>query len=372
MLVSIGMKTLAMLNKYLSAFVLAGSLIWLAGCSSDVNAGKPPGPQAFPVKVITAEAKTVPVSTDYLATLRSRNSAILQPQVEGDITRIFVRSGEHVRAGAPILEIDPRKQEAAVSNQEAALKSKQATLQLAGVDLDRKKKLYAAGVVSKADLDASQTAYDAAKADAEAMEASTHEQRVQLRYYTVNAPTEGTVGDIPVKVGDHVSNQTQLTTLDLGGQLEAYVYVPAEKSGAVQLGMPVDLLDDSGKVAVRTKISFISPRVDPDSQTLLVKTQVPNTGSRFRNAQQVHVQVVWSERPAPLIPVTAVSRLSGKIFAFVAEPQGQQSVARQRTIEVGDLVGNDYVVVNGIKPGDKVIVSNVQTLVDGMPVVPQS
>jgi multidrug efflux pump subunit AcrA (membrane-fusion protein) len=103
-----------------------------------------------------------------------------------------------------------------------------------------------------------------------------------------------------------------------------------------------------------------------------VKTQVPNAGSKFRNAQQVHARVVWSERPAPLIPVTAVSRLSGKLFAFVAEGEGQQSVARQRTLDVGDLVGNDYVVLGGIKPGDKVIVTNVQMLVDGMPVIPQS
>ena len=73
-----------------------------------------------------------------------------------------------------------------------------------------------------------------------------------------------------------------------------------------------------------------------------------------------------------MIPVTAVSRLSGKLFAFVAEGEGQQSVARQRTIDVGDLVGNDYVVLGGIKAGDKVIVSTVQMLVDGMPVIPQS
>ena len=361
-----------MLNRSPNPMGLLPILALLMSCNNDVNAGKPAEQKAFPVKVITAQAQIVPLSTDYLATLRSRNSAVLQPQVEGDVTRIFVHSGERVQAGTPILEIDPRKQEAAVSNQEAAYKSKQATLQLAAVDLDRKKKLYAAGVIAKAELDASQTAYDAAKADAEALEAATHEQRVQLRYYTVNAPTAGIVGDIPVRVGDHVTNQTQLTTLDLGGQLEAYIYVPSEKSSAVHLGMPVDLLDDTGKPSLRTKISFVSPRVDPDSQMLLVKAQVPNGDAKFRNAQQVHARVVWSERPAPVIPVTAVSRLSGKMFAFVAEAQGSQSVARQRTIEVGDLIGNDYVVLDGIKPGDKVIVSNVQMLVEGMPVVPQS
>jgi RND family efflux transporter MFP subunit len=351
--------------------LLVGAAL-LAGCSSNAAAGKPAGPQAFPVKVMTTQEKLVPQSTDYLATLRSWDAAILQPQVEGDVTKIFVRPGEHVSAGASILEIDPRRQEAAVVNQEATYKSQLATLELARVDLDRKKQLFAAGVIAKADLDASQTAYDAAKANAAALEASTRQQKVQLRYYTVNAPTDGIIGDIPVRVGDHVTNQSQLTTIDRGGHLEAYIYLPAEKSGKVRMGMPVDVLDDSGKPALRTRVTFISPRVDTDSQTLLVKTQVPNGDGRFRNAQQVHAQVIWSEQKAPLIPITAVSRLSGKLFAFVAEGNGQQAVAKQRVITVGDLVGNDYVVLEGLKPGDKVIVSNVQMLVDGMPVVPTS
>ncbi len=109
--------------------------------------------------------------------------------------------------------------------------------------------------------------------------------------------------------------------------------------------------------------------MDSDSQTLLVKTAVPNPGMKFRNAQQVHSRVIWSEEKRPLIPVTAVSRMSGKIFAFVAEGQGQQAVARQRLIQVGDLVGNDYVVLDGIRPGEKIIVSGVQMLADGMPVL---
>ena len=188
----------------------------------------------------------VPQSTDYLATLKSRNAAAIQPQVEGDITRIFVHSGERVENQDPLLEIDPRKQQATLNNQEAAYQSKPATMDQAHIDLERKQKLYAAGVIAKADLDASQAAYQAAKADADALEAGIREQRVQLHYYTIKAPTDGTVGDIPVKVGDHVNarSQTMLTTLDHGGNLEAYVYVPSEKSGQVRVGMPVELLDD--------------------------------------------------------------------------------------------------------------------------------
>jgi len=344
----------------------------VAGCGGGATAKAPAGPQAFPVKTMTAQAETVPLSTDYLATLRSRNAATLQPLVEGDITKIFVNSGDRVQAGTPILEIDPRKQEATVNNQEASLKSKQAVMQQAAIDLDRKKKLYAAGVLPKADLDTAQNTFDAAKADAEALQAGIREQQVQLHYYTVRAPANGVIGDIPVHVGDHVTNQTMLTTVDKGGALEAYLNVPAEKSGQLKMGMPVDLVDDQGKPLTRTKISFISPHVDTDSQTLLVKTQVPNADMKLRNAQQVHARVVWSERKATVIPVTAVTRLSGKLFAFVAEGNGQQAVARQRVIQVGDLVGNDYVVLDGINAGDKIIVTSVQMLADGMPVVPQS
>jgi RND family efflux transporter MFP subunit len=357
-------------KKIALSMVAAGIVLLASGCGGS-KAAAPAGPMAFPVKVMTAQSQMVPFSTDYLATLKSRNASTLQPLVEGDITKIFVNSGQHVAPGTPLLEIDPTKQLATVNNQEAALKSKQAVMMQAGTDLQRKKQLFAAGVVAKADLDQAQNTYDAAKADAEASSAGIREQQVQLHYYTVRAPSDGIVGDIPVHVGDHVAATTMLTTIDLGGSLEAYVNVPAEKSGALRMGMPVDIVNDENK-PVRTRITFISPHVDTDSQTLLVKTQVPNADRKFRNAQQVHARVVWSERNAPTIPVTAVSRLSGKMFAFVAEAQGQQSVARQRVIQVGDLVGNDYVVLDGIKPGDKIITTSVQMLVDGMPVVPQT
>lgn len=356
-----------MFKRVLSSSAVAIVACFLLACGNSVNAGKPAGPAAFPVKTFTAQAQLVPQSTDYLATLKSRNASALQAQVEGDVTRIFVHSGEQVEAGAPILEIDPTKQEATVRNSEASHQSKLATLEQDRIDLQRKKQLYAAGVIAKQDLDLAQSTYNAAQADAESLEASIHEQRVQLRYYTVHAPTAGIVGDIPVRVGDHVTNQTALTTLDRGGELEAYIYLPAEKSSAVRVGMPVDLLDEQGNPVVRTRIFFISPHVD-DSQSLLVKSEVPNKQLRFRNAQQVHARVVWSEEKRPLIPVTAVTRLSGKIFAFVAEGQGQQTVAHQKVIQVGDLVGNNYVVLDGIQPGDKVIVSGIQMLADGTPV----
>ena len=195
------------MTKRLSVQVLIffGLTLLLAGCAGGAKAGAPTGPQAFPVKVVTAQSQVVPFSTDYLATLKSRNAATLQPIVEGDVMKIFVTSGQRVEAGAPVLEIDQRKQEATVNNQEASLRSKEAVLQQATVDLNRKKQLFADGVLARADLDTAQHTYDAAKADTAAAEASIREQQVQLHYYTVRAPAAGIIGDIPVHVGDHVT-----------------------------------------------------------------------------------------------------------------------------------------------------------------------
>lgn len=357
------------------AFLPLGVLATVfSGCGRTPNetAAASAGPQALPVKTVIAQAKSVGEYTEYLSTLKSRDSAVLQPQVEGQITRIMVASGDHVEAGAPLLEIDPSKQQATVNSQIANRQSKLAALEYARKELDRRKQLAAAGVISKQDLDQAQSAYDAAKADVDALEATVREQRVQLRYYLVKAPAAGVVGDIPVRVGDRVTTSTVLTTLDKGRELEAYVYIPAEKSGMVALGTPVQIVDDSGHVVATTKISFVSPRVDSQTQLLLVKTRVPNGDHRFRNDQLVHVRVVYQQVTRPVIPVTAVSRLGGEAFAFIAETNGKQTIAKQRSVKLGDIVGNDYVVLGGINPGEKIITSGVQMLVDGMPVSPQS
>src|SRR5208283_3410778 len=135
----------------------------------------------------------------------------------------------------------------------------------------------------------------------------------------VVAPRAGVVGDVPVRVGDRVLTTTTLTTVDRPGSLEAYIYVPIEKS-----------------------------------------------------AQFSRARVIWASEERPAIPVVAVSRIGGLYFAFVAEPDQKGGfIVHQKPIQIGQIVGNNYVVLDGVKPGDKVVVSGTQFLVDGVPVVPQ-
>lgn len=326
----------------------------------------------LPVKTLKAQARLVGEYTEYVSTLKSRNSAVLQPEVEGQITKIMVASGDRVEPGQSLLEIDPRKQQATVHSQEANLNSRRANLELARKELERTKQLASAGVVSRQALDQAQSQFDAAEADVRALEATVREQSVQLHYFVVKAPSSGIIGDIPVRVGDRVATNTVLTTLDKGGELEAYIYIPAEKANTARMGTPVQIVDDAGKKLADTRISFVSPRVDPQTQLLLVKAEVPNGDHRFRNEQLVHARVVYQQIDKPVIPVTAVSRMAGQTFAFVAESNGKQTVAKQKPVQLGEIVGNDYVILDGIKPGEQIITSGVQMLADGMPVAPQS
>jgi RND family efflux transporter MFP subunit len=175
-----------------------------------------------------------------------------------------------------------------------------------------------------------------------------------------------------VRVGDHVSPTTLLTTVDENAQLEAYVYIPTEKAADIKMGLPIQIVDSQGKLIESTQIDFVSRQVDNALQGILVKAPIKSSLDRFRNAQLVKARVVWSTAPAPTVPVLAVSRIGGQSFVYVVAQSDQGSVAKQRAITLGDTIGNDYAVLSGLQPGDKVIVSGIQFLVDGVPVQPIS
>ncbi len=322
----------------------------------------------MPVQVLNVVPEKIADTTEYLAILKSRHSATINPQVEGHVTSIDVKSGDHVKTGDALLQIDPMKQEATVSSQDAARASQEAAVKLAKVNLERAQKLFAAGVISKMDFDNGQTNYDSAVAQLKSLEQQVQQQKVELRYYRVSAPMDGIVGDIPVRVGDRVTVSTLLTTVDEPGALEAYVYVPASRAKELRLGLPVKLLDEGGTVRTETRVTFISPQVDPDTQTVLAKAAVGNTKGDLRIAQQVRARITWGIRQGPLVPVLAVQRINGQFFAFLAIKEANGTLARQRLLKLGEITGNSYAVLEGLKPGDHVIVSGTQFLQDGAPV----
>lgn len=356
----------------LVALCLGAAVALTAGCGQKDSAKGAPGlpPGGMPVQVQVVKSDTIPDTTEYLSVLKSRHSANINPQVEGQITKIFVKSGDRVKTGEPLLEIDPLKQKATVSSQEAARAAQEANAQLAKVNFERAKRLQEAGVISKADFDTAQSNYESAVAQLKSLDEQVNTQKVELHYYMVSAPMDGIVGDVPVRIGDRVAVTTLLTTVDEPGALEAYIYVPVDHSHGLKVGLPVKLLNESGELLTNTSITFVSPQVDSETQTVLAKAAVPNanTQGRLRISQQLRVQIAWGKRQAPTVPFLNLTRINGQYFVFVATNEGKGPVARQKLVKIGETVGNNVEILDGIKPGDHLIVSGTEFLQDGAPV----
>ena len=355
-------------TRRVSLLFVCAAASFVAGCKS---APPPtPPPQAMPVQVAPVTLSPVPNSDTYVATIKSRRSSTMQPQVDGNLVKIFVKSGDLVKAGQVLMRIDPLKQMATVQSQQGTQQQKKALYDYTQIEEERQRKLYESGVVSRDTYDQATQAYQNAKADYDSNIALTDTQKQQLAYYDIRAPFAGIVGDIPVHLGDYVSPTTLLTTVDENADLEAYIYVPTERATLVRRGLPVEILDSSGKVLVKSTISFLSPQVDNGLQSILAKAEIPRTAQILRNQQLVNARVIWSTSPAPVVPVLAVSLVGGQTFVYLAAPKGDGYIAHQVPVQVGETVGNTYPVLGGLKPGDKVITSGLQFLQEGAPVKP--
>jgi RND family efflux transporter MFP subunit len=333
------------------------------------GAGAPP-PTA--VKISTLAETSVEDASEFIATLRSLRSSVIQPEVEGIVTAILVKSGQQVSVGTPLVQINADRQQAAVRSAEANHAGTEADAQYWRQQTKRMESLVEAGAVSKAEFDQAQNSLRTAEARLAALDALVREGRVELSFHRVVAPQAGTVGDIAVRVGDRVTNATMITTIDDGQALEAYIQVPLDRSPQLRLGLPVQLMDADQKVIATNPISFVASRVDDGTQTVLVKSLLRDIPPSMRVLQFIRSRVVWRTVKGLTIPLTSVLRISGQYFCFVAEPGPQGGlVARQRPITLGQVIGNDYLVTGGLKPGETLIVSGIQKIGDGAPIKPE-
>jgi RND family efflux transporter MFP subunit len=348
---------------------LAAFVCLSGGCSGGAPAQGAAAPPPSAVTIITLKPTAIDDASEFIATLRSLRSAMVQPEVDGILTQIFVKAGQRVSVGTPLVQIDAAKQQAAVSSAEANRAGTEADVVYWRQQTKRMEALVAAGAVSKAEVDQAQNSLRTAEARLAALDAQVREGRVQLAYFRVVAPQAGTVGDITLRVGDRVTTSTVITTIDDGGALEANIQIPLDRSPQVRLGLPVQLLDSTGKVLATNPITYVAPRVDDNTQTVLVKSLLKEEPPSVRVQQFIRSRIVWRQSESLTVPITAVVRISGQYFCFVAEAGAQGGlVARQKPIEVGQVSGNDYVVKSGLKAGETLIVSGIQKIGDGAPV----
>lgn len=393
-------------TRLLTLFV---SLIMLGGCTSAQSGPVPmPTMPAMLVKTAPVNIRQLPNTGTFVGTLKSRKSVNLKSQVEGRVLSIFVRSGDIVAAGTPIMQLDKSKQATLVSNASASIESsiadsenaramvkslqstrlsKLANVKFAQRQYARYQKLADEGAVAFEAVDQWRNALTTADSEVQAVDAqikaqeatlskaikqtkqanaAMQEQEEQLRYFTVRAPFTGEVGDIPVRMGDYVTTDTTLTTVDQTRPLELYVQIPTTAARGLKKGLIAQVLDDNGKVEQSGQIFYVAAQVDPKDQCILAKAEISNQAEKLRSGQEVNARIIWGSEPTLLVPVTAVSRFTGQDFVFIANKAADGKVsAKQKAVKLAAIEGNDYRVESGLNAGEQVIVSGIQNLSDG-------
>jgi RND family efflux transporter MFP subunit len=403
----------------------------LASCGdNNTQASAPP---AVPVKLQVVQPSPVIESSQFIGTLESATKVDLRPETQGQIVNVLVQPGDRVEPGTPILTIQPGQTvpqlegaeagvNAAQANQRAMVEQLQVAEQnlevartelasahsnrdLAETNFERASFLLSQGAVgsynydrAKTDLDIAGDRVDAAQKRVASAEASVSQARavidqanagiqqaqsqvaaaaVNVGFKQIVAPIAGTVGEIFFKVGDVVSGGQTITNIVQNDALDLRLSVPSNRLDQLRQGLTVELIDPVTRDRIGTgAINFISPTVDAAAQVVLVKAQFPNPNGQLRNGQSVEARIVWARDTGVLIPTNAVLQVSGKSFAYVAETddsQGEpQQVARMRPVELGEIQEQNYQVIDGLNPGENLVVSGILRLRDGVPIQAES
>ena len=332
-----------------------------------------------------------------------------QGEVEAAQSEVSIQRANVSNAEAELraAEAEVASAQAGVEQSRADLREQQAELELARTNMERSEFLVKEGAQSRQILDDRTRDINAAEAQADALRAALNssqkalgaarervasaraaiagqqaalkqaESRVgiateNLDFNRITAPIDGIVGDIQPKVGDYVESGEQITSITKDETFELNVGVPLEQASRLKLGLPVEIIDGKGEALAKGNINFISPRTDRSSQAVLVKAAFDNNG-RLKDDSFARARIIWSQEPGVLIPTTAVSRLAGESFVFVAVEKEQEDgstalVAEQRRVELGDIQGQSYQVISGVDPGDRIITSGILNLADGTPI----
>ena len=385
-----------------------------AACSS--RQGQQPMAQAVPVQLQQVQPGSFQDSSDFVGTLEAQDRVSLRPETDGRITQLFVAPGDPVNAGDPIVQLDPEQVRARVSgaqagadaaraNREAAtaqLEAAQAEqlqaesdISLAQTEFNRTERLVEKGALSAQDLDrarnqlevatarlqqatkrvsAAESQLEQATSTLDQAQSEVAVSREDLDYKQVKAPISGVLGDVLFKVGDYIERGDTLTSITQNEFLFLRIEVPSPRSSQLRIGLPVELVDaNTGNRLESGSISFISPEVDPEAQSILVKARFPNRRGRLREGQFVRARIIWQTTTELLVPTVAVTRLGGQSFVYVAdetpaEEGASTQIVTQRPVQLGEIQGNSYQVLDGLEAGESIAISNILKLQVGVPI----
>jgi RND family efflux transporter MFP subunit len=365
-------------------YLVASLLLLLAitACSrGNVHAAaKPPAPE---VRVAPVIQQDVPVFSEWVATMDGYVNAQIRPQVSGYIIKQEYKEGSLVRKGQVLFEIDPRPFKAALDRAKGDLAQAQAQLGKSILDVERDTPLAEARAIAKSQLDNEIQAKRGAQAAIESNKAAVEQAELNLEWTKVTSLVDGIAGIAQVQIGNLVGPNSVLTSVSQVDPIKAYFpiseheYVLAQKSSAASgkhaigfFGNSLELILTDGSVhPQKGKILLADRQVDSTTGTIRIVAAFPNPGNILRPGQYGRVRVETNiKNGALLVPQSAVAQAQGSYQVAVV---GSNHKVSMRTVKPGETVGTLWVIDEGLKPGEQVVVEGLQQLKEGTTVNPK-
>ena len=343
-----------------------------AGCKKEQKAG-PPVPD---VEVFTVVQKNVPIYKEWVGTADGSVNATIRAQVQGYLVKQDYKEGDFVRKGQTLFEIDPRTFQAAVEQAKAQLAVQQASWDTAKANLSRIKPLAERNAVSQKDLDDATGREQATHASVLAAKAALDKAELELGFTKIVSPVDGIAGSAKAQIGNLVGpgSVEELTTVSTVDPIKVYIQVSEQeylkameerKHGAAK--RPLELILADGTIYPhKGEFSFADREVDVRTGTIRVATLFPNPGNLLRPGQFGKIRAEISiEKNALLIPQRAVTEMQGQYLVAVVSQDNKIAIKRVKT---GHRVDSDWIIDEGLKPGERVVAEGVQKVKEGMTV----
>jgi membrane fusion protein (multidrug efflux system) len=353
----------------------------MPGCGRTQAAGPPPPPE---VRVAPVVQQDVPVYSEWVATLDGYVNAQVRPQVSGYIIKQNYKEGSLVRRGEVLFEIDPRPFQAALDRAKGDLAQAQAQLGKSNLDVERDTPLAEARAIAKSQLDNEIQAKLGAQALIESDKAVVEQAELNLEWTKVTSLVDGIAGIAQIQIGNLVGSNSILTSVSQLEPIKAYFpisereYVLVQKnSNAISskhaigfFGNTLELILTDGSVyAQEGRILLADRQVDPNTGTIRIVAAFPNPGNILRPGQYGRVRVKTGiKKGALLTPQSAVAQSQGSYQVAVV---GSDRKVSMRVVKPGQTVGTMWVIDEGLKPGEQVVVEGLQKLRDGTLVTPK-
>ncbi len=361
--------------NHAAAGALFFAAVVLPGCSGGKAAAPAPPPPT--VEVATVVQRDTPIYSDWIATLDGYVNAEIQPRVSGYIVKQNYKEGAEVRKGEVLFEIDPRPWQAALDQAKAQVAQAEAALDKASIDVERDTPLAAARAIAQSQLDAELHAKLGAQASVLAAKANLEQAELNLEFTKVTSLVNGIAGAARVQIGNLVGPSSILTSVSQVDPIKAYFTVseqvfidfhrrfPTQASVEEQRRrMPLQLVLGDGSIYEHIgTISFADREINPATGTIRVAGLFPNPNALLRPGGYGRVRLsTRTVTGAMLIPQRAVTELQGSYQVSVV---GSDNKVSTRSVTVADRVGNLWIVTEGLKAGERVIVEGLQKARDG-------